>query len=631
MNSQLYTLEEIAKELSNLGINEDLISNLKYFGYKINYVINKSILEGEYIEKTNIEELIEELNNCLIELKTKFGVFGAIDILEENALNFDNDSSTKYLDYFHYQINLYKLFIGKIKRLYTKRGLSYVENKIFIDHTSEVYSEYEYLLAFFDDNIELSKADHQFTSDETMLKTLFRIKNSIDSFRPQFSKGDVNDDRYNILQGLFVNLTKSLKLKVQFLIDKWYIRSKIKLKDDNIAYHNLFKSNSWIDYSLPDLRRIKEKIIYLYEIPNNDGVNILKNCFQRISNKGQILELSFFEIHTLIKYYKDFLKNKEKLKSILIFFEDKNDSIVANTYENFSFEIAKQYCQNNYFSIYCEDFEKDCVGLKPDKLLEKLNGLYDVYKGIKYDNEGLTDNFFLESKFLNYSFKVLLKCLENNGDNRYEFIKETSVFFKETLMDVLFEYDNKTNWSLKNNNYIFKLPYKESKVNFCGLNIYLSSSFLLPIDNDAIIKEKRALEFPFQRLNLLYSTINEITEIKQLKDDFKAENKRTIEVVTIFTAIVSFIMGSLGGFKFVDSIFNAIAFTLIYALCLLMFVVLILKTFRSEKIYKLYDLFPLLLVLLAIIVASLAFSTKTYITKDNIKEELLKMKVDIKC
>ncbi len=609
---ELDIFNKFSTDFSALKTVAELKEKQEAFFLDLTYIVNKSIVEGEYIIITETAEGLTSFFEMLsFDLQEFTHIKGAKFIEIEDFKN-----SIKYL------ISLYSLFSKKICKLYKREVIEYIDIDVFIETDNPFYKKFYTFFQLTQNNIELSKIDHQFINDESLLKELFRVKNNIKNLRIQVSDFKDNIDRHN----LFTIVRDALLLKVNFLIDKWYVRSSTKLKNSEsqfVEFVNTNKNNNLNNY--------KDTIKYLYELNNYNHSSILEDKFNLI-DKSNLEKLFFSELHTLIKYYKDKVKNLDKLKEVLDTFSKKKDHTYNNLFESFSLQISYQYCLNNYFSLFCENFYKDCTDLNETNITEKLYLLHSKFKEVKANSISITDNFFIQYKFLTYSFLIIEKAIKNAGENTIEVLNNSSDYFNITLKVALEEYENKTQWSLKNNNYIFKLPYKESLITYKNLNIYFASSFLLPKVNDDIINEKRILLNNYHKLTTLFNIENQIVELQTLKYNFNKEiktlnenfdttNKKLLETVTIFTAIISFIVGSIGAYKFLTTFTEALIFIIVFGISISIFVLLIFistKGIEALKKYKLslIGIYSLALIILIVLIP-FNYHSREYIENSN--------------
>lgn len=622
-NLEFSFITDFTSNFQIVSSTDELEKNLETFFLELNCFINKTILEGTYITTPNIFKT----------LNAKFLELSAISEEYTHIKSVDPKTIKNYLDTYMYQINMSLLFVGKINRLYSQGIPTFTNLEIFLDKKNTIFTKYEDLIQLLEYNIELSKIDHLFINEESLIKELFKYKNDIKNIRITVSL--VKDTE---LRNSFNDITHALLLKVEFLIDKWRARHSFKLKDENFKYIDLFTDKRYSD--ITRIQEYKSKILYLYNVNGHDSSSILRKEYQKILSKCKVNELitnintlnklNLFDLHTLIKYYKDEVKDSQKLKKLIQVFRNKeNNNRSENIHNIFCIHISKQYCLNNYFSLYCDEFLKSTDGI--DKLEYRINKFTEEYLQIKKESTHLTDNFFLDFKFLKTSLLFLEKQFLKNKDNTHDIIKRTSDFFNVTLQKTINVFDSKIQWSLKNNNYIFKLPFEESLVKYKDINIYFSSSFLLPKINDEILDARNFLSSDYQKLNLKYSTEHEIQDIYNLKEDYKKENKKTIEIVTLFTAIVSFIVGSIGGFKFITDIYSAISFVAIFGLCLLSFVLTIMKLIRKDGIVNYLDFIFLfsMLIFIAFISLNMQKTLKPDVNTTNTEStNTIKLKID---
>lgn len=136
------------------------------------------------------------------------------------------------------------------------------------------------------------------------------------------------------------------------------------------------------------------------------------------------------------------------------------------------------------------------------------------------------------------------------------------------------------------------MPYNESLVDYNADDIdkvYYASSFLLPLSLEQINKEFFDIKIEFQNkfnhFEILSSLNKEFGVIKEIRSKAEESDKKSIETLTIFTAIISFIVGTVSGFSFIDSFVKALIFILIFSISLLTFVLLIfISTKGIDKI-----------------------------------------------
>lgn len=539
--------------------------------------INKSLIEGEYIV-LDIEDEINLITNDLSDLELDY----------PNYLDFK-----KFLDALRNALNKYLAFVNRIKNIY---GLKIID----FSNTSRSYRNNE--LKLLDLSIRLNLIDNDFTSNSHIIIKLFNIKNELNLIK---------------VNSLHSNIHTALITKVEFLSYKWYLRTA--QKEQNTQYSIVLTSiraripnpffNDWID-----------KMLNHYEITGQNWVSYFITKYEEIKTTPNN-QLLFLQINNKIKYLKDVSKELEQLEQLLKDVEYKFSQFLSTSeIENNSFRLLINYIINNYFSLYCdkkyEEFKviknKDTNNLlKSTKVI--IGEIIEKYKDLEKRTKNNSKNFFLAYKATLYSTKILNEAYEL-CDDKHKFIEVNYDDITNHISNIIENYKAKIDWSLLNNNYIFKLDYSSSIVSHNHLNVYYASSFTLAkVDND-IQNRFKEVEDQYRDLKLRITLKDEITSISNLNNEFKKENKRLIEIVGAFTAIISFIVGSIGAFEFIKTFYQAVLFLSIFGFAISTFVFLIFAATRGVVLFKKnwYVFIPYSILLLII-------SLLTYYNTDELK------------
>lgn len=249
-------------------------------------------------------------------------------------------------------------------------------------------------------------------------------------------------------------------------------------------------------------------------------------------------------------------------------------------YDAYVEDILCNYALNNAFSCF----------LKQETSIENI---FSKYYETEEKLTSITRNYFLKYKLLNKVFELLLQKYKEVS--KEIFINEYQGYLNK-CKDILSSYKKYKDWSLENFNYIYLLPYKESLVDFKieseKFPIFFASSFVLPPSHLEIEKHYKEIEEKYNKLNsyLEFSLFfnNETKEIKEIKESVKQTDKRSVETLTIFTAIISFIIGNVSLFQFIKAFYEALIFILIYAIALSAFVLLIFVSTKGVEKIKSY-------------------------------------------
>jgi len=154
------------------------------------------------------------------------------------------------------------------------------------------------------------------------------------------------------------------------------------------------------------------------------------------------------------------------------------------------------------------------------------------------------------------------------------------------------DYARNVSWTRKNYNYVFYLPDNECLIEVDSSDLkslFIASSFVMPLDTKAYLetyeefkKEIILLEATVETFENIKSELDKFkesqAEIEKLKKDLNEREVKSIETLSIFTVIVTFVFASAVEFKFIVHVSQAILFTLCFSLSLSFFVFLIMLT-----------------------------------------------------
>lgn len=522
----------------------------------------ESILIGEYEITVDFDDSFTTL------LKESSSIYDNLvtEMVEDTVLLNSTEDFIKGIKVLilHYR-NFYKvLSIHKSSPNFDLVFSSSPNNSALFDDSTFSKETIAGFLNFFR-TLQLNRLDHFFDEGTDFFSTLIELENLINKSKFEFKH------------------VRALQLKISFLKYKWVIRQNTTYKniDGQFSVKSYLIDNELISVletpalnsTNPKLNEWKDYLEFHYEY---NGKDYYLKKYNDLKLKDLNL-LNFNELHFLIKYHKDIKKDYKNLSEVVGEIESRESQYSLN--KSLFFKNLN-YALNNQFSLLIADEsakENDVIELR-----EKIK---------KMQNKAGNDNFFLEYKYLKYCvnrFKMLI-------ENREAFDTKMPVkkYLKE-IRELFSECEKKIIWSEYHHNLLYQLPYEESLVpyNFDELeNIYFASSFLLPLSveqaNNDIQKIKIDFNNEFNHTEVYNSLDKEFNQIKSLKSSVAEGEKKSIETITIFTAIISFIVGSISGFKFIDSFYTAIIFLLIFSTSLFSFVLLIfLSTKGIEKIYQ---------------------------------------------
>ena len=544
-------------------------------------ILSISVLLGEYIF---IDDFFQKLNKIESEIKKLPTYWGVLNIggaqLRKISEQIVGVSSAITI-----AIERYKDFCKHIENAYSdnKKDFVFERNNTLIEkqNQKDLALENEELILYFENILKVNTIDHFLSSKKESIVEILNIEF-------YFKQSSIP---------FFKEISNIAFQKAIFLKYKWNQRQEVKVSYLEDGSHKELNTQ---EITLPELKKWEDIInSQQYEYQSHWQRSVTKNrviSYLKIENLKE--NTPKFIIHQLIKYYKDIAPDYKKGYQIADFlFKSRKNSEKYN-YDAYVEDIFCNYALNNAFSCF----------LKRETSIENI---FSKYYETEEKLTSITRNYFLKYKLLNKVFELLLQKYKEVS--KEIFINKYEVYLNK-CKDILTSYKEYKDWSLENFNYIYLLPYEESLVNFEIESeifpVFFASSFVLPPSHLEIEKHYKEIEEKFNKLNsylefslffnnetkeiksikeniTLFSD-NQTKEINEIKESVKQTDKRSIETLTIFTAIISFIIGNVALFKFIKTFYEALIFILIYAIALSIFVLLIFVSTKGVEEIKSY-------------------------------------------
>ncbi|CAA0248218.1 conserved membrane hypothetical protein [Tenacibaculum maritimum] len=565
----------------------------------------KSLISGEYILDTDkIINDIEKLNN-----ESKI-LLNPVPVENFETQNFLLDVlKGEYIDILKIFSNIYLNFIKLVKSQNENPNIDivYEANSDTVRFFNNVSSDnLRDKIRFFDLIILVYRIDHFFNDNVSVYKAINQLENNLKEYQKS---------EYHI----------AIKEKVNYLKFKWEIRQKsykrnnFKLSKAYLIDDELFISTDRVDYksSIDKLKKWEEYIECYYELDNwNSKLNSITTNFKHKSYES----LTSLELLFLLKDFKDVNKDYLNLKEVVEEFEIRYKDN-SNSEKRFLYNKTYLYAINNQFSALLEQNDVNSAQVKELKShVEKIQKKCNI------------DNFFIDSKYISFR----LNQINNSFENR-EVLDDLSKYKDELdeLSEAIKQYKAKLYWSKNNHNLLFQLPYEECLVNsnIEDLDIFYASSIVLPLPHEesqegyevinSKLKELKQLVLSVASLNREFETIKNI-EINQKNalEDLKNNQVKSIETITLFTAVIAFIITSIPSFSFVKDIFQAILFIGIIGSSLLIMLGVMFLFTRGFKKNSSWILITLSIVLFIFTILSLNNSVNKIET--NIESKYIK-------
>ncbi|MDM1346491.1 hypothetical protein [Myroides marinus] len=514
---------------------------------QINKLLETFIIEGKFIHFSDLSQLIIEKEG----FKNKI-------VQEIDVLDFDKSVIVKNVNSIIDDLHAILIqFINIIKSQLAVSSHIVHKSYSFIETKQSILKEFcEYCNLFI---LDFSISDD--ISFFEKLNELFRRFNEIHQITP-FTYSIIYEHKINLLKYKWIKRQKYNREFLQKKVRKDYsekivsnndiidLDSKIKIGE---PYYQTYKE--WID-----------KIEYHYFDKNSTEYEFVEDSIRKEGG------LTTYDFYLRIKYYKDISNDFTALKGLLGLRDQKN----------------LLYYYNNLFSLFVQREGVDYGTVRKEYL--RLKGIFTYYSN---------NNFFIHYKFLEFvisSFKNDIKSIPKELD------------FRE-LNEIVDLCKSNFEWCTKGMNLVYDFNYEECLVEIKEIKVYHASNFLLPlslVENDYKIKEVesslRAIEYERDRskyeglFNSQSKAVNvEIEKVsKEINDKVEKVSKDSINTITIFTAIISFIVGSVGVYKFVDSFLQALIFILVFGVTISIFVMLVFLN-TKEGIQKIRENFRIIL------------------------------------
>lgn len=581
----LYSKSSIAKyvKLSNASREDSLpefIIQINKASKSIYDVLNKSIISGDYI-------IIDEIEKRLNDLKFKINDLISIsDIAFEDQQKSEivnklaDDLQSSFSSPVLHSISQYKLLLSQVKyKLSSTKAIhlfDVITDEEKDSHNLNPLSTTTHSLSkTFAMSIQLARIDHNIAIKKEYLEVLSKIQKSLEISLQQESSNDSKTilsiliDKCNYL--LFKILYRLKKDKKNFLYIYNYKDKELDIEEIKASVH----------YLKPFLEHSEKH----YSSGNRFDQYFEKQVTQINEKLVQDEELNISEYHTLINYYKDHNKSIEQVNNLTKVFSEgflsKRSYIKNRLFDYKSYKIAYNYILNNSLSlqIYKKKYSAEFTA-ELERQLDKI---------ALVQQETFIYNYFPYYRVCMYFLRTIKKELKEEKLNA-QLIQKLITKLEINLKKAFENFE----WCKDKDFLAYQLPKKEctimskAKHNGSELPIFLASSFILPLNYE---ETQRELESMYRELDNLKSqseiqiSISEEKEkIRNIRDEINQHDRKQIEILSIFAAIVLFAIGNIQLYSNVANFSQAILFTIAFAYSLGLFVICIWIITRNNSL-----------------------------------------------
>ncbi|HUW06937.1 MAG TPA: hypothetical protein VMW01_11815 [Williamwhitmania sp.] len=292
----------------------------------------------------------------------------------------------------------------------------------------------------------------------------------------------------------------------------------------------------------------------------------------RQNNKKGIAE-SFRDFFIEMKFFKE-IESLEQAKKTFKRFEDLHSHSQID-FDTWAYGISYNYLYNNILSLELKN---------KDLSLKDIDEKIETVKIIQYQNS--VNNYF--------PYKKLCSWIESKIDKDLSVATPNNV--TKTYIDrfdvCLKKYRENIIWSKKHLVWPYQPRLEECIIitSSDSIPIFCASSFILPINYDYEEGCLKKLEESLSLFQSVYKTSHylekELEDINNSKKEVQEALRKNIEILSIFAAIVLFVMGNIQIYSQVDTLNSAIAFTLAFGYVIAVFILLISLIIRSNNEQK---------------------------------------------
>ncbi|MCZ4224937.1 hypothetical protein [Pedobacter rhodius] len=530
-------------EQNRTSLETELLSKVEPVLSNLFTDLNKSIIEGEYANDLAAAKQVLANIEAHIVASATFNIPGQIDYTAFSQGVF----SEKFLMPARNAIKDFNKLLESVKG-----QLNFEPNVDILFHLFK--NEYVIDLGLHADlrlfklNVQVAFIDHSLKFDNGTFRKLIMYVEALSAIAGVGSISDI------------------LKTKCEFLISKLAHRFDT---DKTTKYGIDFQYHSFNITNPPELAYYDNVIKGHYDgIYTDEFKNRYKTAISKFEHSQS--SLTFDDYHALIKYYKDIKPSLKKSKELLVAY----DTLYTTTssisdFDKRSRDLVYSYLENNVLSLELDEgeFTIENWELKFSQYTEKATVLKN-------------SNFFPFFKIIDKFLKVEIQEQFNLEVINFDRVNGLIKAYEQNLSKL------SDNLSIcQTTNYLtYQLDYSGCKTTIVDItgaswSCFIASSFVLPLDFAYWRKIADDLSSELVKLKALrdlrVSLRKDITEIYDVKNKLAESDKRHIEILSIFAAIVLFVSNEVQLYSKLKSVADAVVFTLFFAYALGLFVMMI--------------------------------------------------------
>lgn len=500
-------IDAYAWDQNNSPSSLDVIRNkVNAFDQEVLFLFAQSILSGEYLIKQDFTRSLDTLSDLLAN--------GEVFDYESNQLM---TIAIKRFNGMTYElgrvIRSYRYFLTLLNNKYEERQTKYIVNAYKVKRE---FSEEGKFGRLYDILLEITRIDHFLSYDKRTISDLIIFHNELTK---------AQDDE---------NLYEKNRFALRILNEKCLFLIKKLLIDDNKEFDYM------IDFKHKHYDTSKLHFDYFSE---------LDNCFEfyrtesysndsmgyQLDKKEHSKSLPIGQFTLLMKYYKDSPDTQKMqidniLKDFNYMYNRLSLQFTSRPLDRYALGTLKNYMYNCQFSYLLKNESYS---------FEQLQGGLNEIIDIQYQTGIL--NFYPYRK----AFEKALQLLHANASLR----KEELDIYKRFMQLCISKFSDAIQWCRANCFYPIQICYRECLVPVAGFGaVFVASSFCRPVRYDKLKDELNTFKNQALLVDNEIALREEKVELQKLKKDIDNTRTKEIEILSAFTAIITFLFGTIGFF-----------------------------------------------------------------------------------
>ncbi|KQR65344.1 hypothetical protein [Pedobacter sp. Leaf176] len=545
-------VDDINSDQNKLDAQLAILNILNAASNKFYKELNFSIITGEYLgDLTDADAKIVAIDTFIVSL-VGFDVPGFPNML----VLYQQTFSEGFLQPIRNSLQQYKSLLKHVERHITHQpGSSMIFHELDENRTvrSRMVSVAITLAELFQINVTVSEIDHRLSYDKTTFKSLLLSLHQLN--KPIFAGPDL----------------ELIKVKCEFLLYKLSFRlHQSKKKFDYVIDFN---------YKTVKLKEVTQFSKYNEIIKGHYGKNVAIPAFNSRSTAAKIKNgnapgiLNLDEYHALTKRYKDVERDIPALLDLKSKYSLLYDQLMVQPLSSFdkrAYDIAFCYIENNLFSL---------------ELKQKQINLSNWEAKLKsYTSRA---NSLNNSNFFPY-YKIIKEFLDPEIERQFKQNDEKSLLIVKNLKE---KYKENLDLLILNTEICEETEYLAFQADYQTAltdvtdslgntyKCFVSSAFVLPLEYTEYKDELETFKSRLTKYNAMYDVQellqNDHKDIQVVKEEIEKTDKRHIEILSIFAALVMFVSGEIQIFSKLVDMRDAVTFTLFFAYGLGLFVLMI--------------------------------------------------------